>query len=263
MLKKTYPFDPKFRHHVLISLGLALWIFLFLALTEPLDTNEFNYKEKLIFLPFYGLAGAIAYLGGLPLQSYIYKVSQRNWSVWNELLFLLLLFLFGLLLSRAIYLYIIVYGEQNPYSLSYFFSSIYLPAIATILPILAISRWAFGRYFEKKLEDQKIEIEGEGTYEGLRLQLTDLICIKADDNYVEVTYLNGDVLKKQLIRNTLSKVEFVLPELLRTHRSYLINPNHFQQFKMVSGKLNLILLSDIKVPVSKTYSENVKSVLNQ
>ncbi|MFC7357238.1 LytTR family DNA-binding domain-containing protein [Jejudonia soesokkakensis] len=262
MFKKTYPFDPEFRHHVLISLGLAFWIFLFLALTEPLDTNQFNFKEKLLFLPFYGLAGAIAYLGSLTLQNYIYKVNKRNWTAWSELLFFILLFLFGFLLSRGIYLYIIVYGEQNPYTLSYFLFSIYLPAIATILPILAIGRWAFGRYFEKKLEDQKIEIEGEGTYEGLRLHFTDLIYVKADDNYVEVTYSNGNNLKKQLIRNTLSKVESVVPELLRTHRSYIINPHHFVQWKMVSGKLHLILTSETEIPVSKTYAENVKSILS-
>lgn len=261
MLKKPFPFDPLLKHHLLIALGLAIWIFLFLTLTEPLDTNAFEGIEKLIYLPLYGIAGAIAYLIILPLQGYIYSKNNTEWTVWSELLFFLLLFMFGLLLSRLIYTYIIVSGEPNPYSLYYFTTAIYVPAIVTILPILAIGRWAFGRYFEKKLEDQKIEIEGEGTYEGLRLQLNDLVCIKADDNYVEVSFLTNGVLKKQLIRNKLSKVESAIPELLRTHRSHLINPIHFQQYKLESSKLNLVLSSEILIPVSKTYAVTVKEQL--
>ncbi len=261
MLKKPFPFDPLLKHHLLVALGLAVWIFLFLALTEPLDINELDSTEKLIYLPLYGFAGAIAYLLILPLQNYLYGKNKNQWMLWNEIVFFLLMTLFGLLLSRAIYLYIIVPGVQNPYSLYYFTTSLYLPAIATILPILAIGRWAAGRYFEKKLEDQKIEIEGEGTYEGLKIQLNDLISIKADDNYIEVSFLNNGELKKQLIRNKLSKVETKIPDLLRTHRSYLINPHHFQQFKMHSGKLNLVLAAEIFVPVSKTYAANVKDEL--
>tara|TARA_A100000171_G_scaffold51774_1_gene67230 strand:+ start:7241 stop:8035 length:795 start_codon:yes stop_codon:yes gene_type:complete len=259
MLKKPFPFDPLLKHHLLIALGLAIWIFLFLTLTEPLDTNELDGLEKLTYLPLYGLAGASAYLLILPLQTFLFQKNKKSWTLWSELLFFSLMFLFGLLLSRTIYLYVVVPGAQNPYTLYYFFTSIYLPAIATIFPILAIGRWAFGRYFEKKLEDQKIEIEGEGTYEGLRLQLNDLVSVKADDNYIEVSFLNNGNLKKQLIRNKLSNVETTIPELFRTHRSYLINPNHFQQFKMDSGKLNLLLSSEIIVPVSKTYAEKVKT----
>ena len=261
MLKKYYPFDPLLKHHILIALGLAIWIFLFLTLTEPLDTSEFNGLEKLLYLPLYGLAGALAYLLILPLQSFLYKKSNKVWMLWSELIFFSIMFLFGLLLSRMVYLYIVVPGEPNPYGLYYFFTAIYLPAIITILPILAIGRWAFGRYFEKKLEDQKIEIQGEGTYEGLRLQFNDLICIKSADNYIEVSFLNNDTLKKQLIRNKLSTVEAAIPELIRTHRSHLINPNHFQQFKMISGKLHLLLSSETIVPVSKTYAAKVKENL--
>ena len=238
---------------------MAIWIFLFLILTEPLDTDEFEGVEKLKYLPLYGLAGALAYIVLLPLQNMLYRITNKAWTFISEFLFHLGIFLFGLLLTRSIYLYIVVPGAENPYSLYYFITDIYVPAIATILPILIIGRWAAGRYYEKKLDNQKIEIEGEGTYEGLRLQLNNLVCIKAEDNYVEVSYFDNGTLKKQLIRNKLSKVEAMMPELVRTHRSYLINPYHFQQFKMESGKLTIILGSELVVPVSKTYSDTVKS----
>ena len=153
-------------------------------------------------------------------------------------------------------------GEQNPYTLGYMLIAIYLPAVATILPIVIISRFAFGKYHQKRLDDQKVEIKGEGHYEGLRLQLNDIIAIQSSDNYVEVFYLSGNELKKTLIRNKLSAIDDEFSELLRAHRSYLINPFHFQQWKTEKGKLSMQLSHNILVPVSKTYQDEINAVIN-
>jgi DNA-binding LytR/AlgR family response regulator len=167
-----------------------------------------------------------------------------------------------MIFARLLYLYVIVYGQPNPYTLGYHFTSIFLPALTVILPILIIGRFAFGKYKNKKLEEQKIEIQGEGHYESLRLLLNDLICIQSSDNYVEVFYIDGTMLKKSLIRNTLSKVSNSFPELLRTHRSFVINPFHFKSWKTEKGKHFLLLAQDIEVPISKTYLEDVKETLS-
>jgi len=262
LLQRSFPFDPKLKHHLVIAIALAIWVFVFLFLTEPLDVNELSTFEKLQYLPLYGLVGALSYLLMLPFQGFLYRRNEKQWMLKSEIFFFLFFVGAGLVLSRCIYLYIIVYGEPNPYTLWYFATALYLPAMSTIFPIVLVGRWAFGKYLEKQLEDQKIEIEGEGTYEGLRLQWNDLVYVKADDNYVEVSFLNNGALKKQLIRSKLSKVEGTFPELLRTHRSYLINPFHFLQFKTIEGKRNLQLTSEIIVPISKTYSEKVTGQLN-
>ena len=262
MLNKPFPFDSSIKHHLLIALCLCVWIFVFLFFTEPLDVNMLDNEDKLLYLPFYGLAGAISYLLMLPFQYWLLKKGGNQWTLKSELFFFSFFILAGLLISRLIYVYIVVANEPNIYDLSYFIRSLYLPAIATTLPIVTACRWAFGKYLEKKLEDQKIEISGEGTFEGLRIQQQELICIKSDDNYIEVSYQINGALKKQLIRNKLSVVETELPFLIRTHRSYLINPFHFQQWHSESGKLHVVLSSAIKIPVSKTYSSKVKSVFN-
>lgn len=88
MFKKSFPFDPLLRNHLLIGLGIALWIFVFLYFTEPLDVNEFNATEKLIYLPLYGLVGALAYLFVLPFQGWLYKKNEENWDVQNEIFFI-------------------------------------------------------------------------------------------------------------------------------------------------------------------------------
>jgi DNA-binding LytR/AlgR family response regulator len=131
----------------------------------------------------------------------------------------------------------------------------------TILPIIIIGRFAFGKYHEKRLEDQKIKIKGEGNYEGLRLQLNEVISIQSSDNYIEVFYVSGTNLKKALIRNKLSVIDEEFPELLRAHRSYLVNPYHFQQWKTENGKLFMLLNYNIEVPISKTYQKALKAAI--
>ncbi|MDO1500543.1 LytTR family DNA-binding domain-containing protein [Winogradskyella maritima] len=258
----AYPFDPKLKHHLLIGLGLALWIFAFLYFTEPLDVSVFSQSEKLLYLPGYGLIGGVCYLVFLPFQYFLYKRTKPQWFLWQEAIFLLCFCVFAITVSRIYYLTVIMANDINPYTLGYMLSSIYLPALTTILPIIIIARYAFGKYKNKKLEATKIEIKGEGQYEGLKLFQDDLICIKSSDNYIEVFYQSGTLLKKTLIRNKLSKIDEEFEDILRTHRSYLINPLHFQQWKTENGKRFAQMSHNILLPVSKTYQDSISTHIN-
>lgn len=261
-MHKKYPFDSSIKHHIIIAFGLAIWIFVFLYFTEPLDVHEFYEDEKLLFLIGYGFIGGFCYLLFLPIQYLIFNKNDKKWTVLSELIFLFVFSFCTIAISRLYYLYIIMANERNPYGLWYMLKSIFMPAIATILPIIIFGRFAFGKYKNKQIEAKKIEIKGEGNYEGLRLFLNDVISIQSSDNYVEVFYLSGNELKKSLIRNKLSVVADEFPALLRTHRSYLINPFHFEQWKTEKGKLFILLFHHIKVPVSRTYQNDAKTVLN-
>ena len=260
ILQSTYPLDPKLKHHLILALGLAVWIFLFLYLTEPLDVNEFAAKEKLIYLPLYGTLGAIVYLFTLPFQGYIISRSS-TWTLGKELLWFGAFCILAFLAVRGFYLYGVMEGHPNSYGLGYFTTHIFLPASLTILPIVLLSRWAFGKYHSKQLDKQKITIPGEGKMEGLRLHWEHIVYLQSADNYVEVYYLDGNTLKTQLLRNTLSNIAGQIPDLLRTHRSYLINPLHFQTWATTSGKALLQLSHGETVPVSKSYLPSVKNAL--
>jgi hypothetical protein len=262
LLNKKYPFDPSLKNHFLIAIGLLIWIFIFLYFTEPLDVNRLNNNDKFIFLVGYGIVGGISYLLFLPFQYLIYNRKNKTWTILSEILFILTLSISLITIARLYYLYVIMANDRNPYELWYMLKSIFFPAVLTILPIIIFGRFAFGKYKNKKTEEQKIEIKGEGNYEGLRLFINDIISIQSSDNYIEVFYLSGNELKKTLIRNKLSVIDDEFPQLLRTHRSYLINPFHFEQWKTEKGKLFVLLFHHIEVPVSRTYQNQVKSILN-
>jgi len=261
-LKNAYPFDPSFIRHAIIAAGLTGWIFLFLFFTEPLDVSEFLDGEKLVYAGAYGLVGGLCYVLFYPIQGALYRYLRQQWTLGAELVFICCFSLFGAIAARLFYLYVIVPGEPYPYTLGYFMTSIILPALSTILPIVIVGRFAIGKYYEKKRAHQKIEISGEGSYENLHLHADELLYIQSSDNYVEVFFLAGKELKKTLIRNRISTLAQSLPELMQVHRSYLVNPFHMQQLKMVQGKPILLLNHHEKVPVSKTYLAAVKSHFN-
>ena len=257
-----FPFDPSLRHHLFIAVGLFLWVFVFLFFTEPLDIKELYFDEKLLYLPVYSLVASLGYLLLLPLQSWLYVYYARVWKLSSELLMLFAFSLLGLVMVRLVYLFVVVPYEPNPYSLLYFIKSIYIPALLVVLPIVEAGRYGLGRYLEKREEEQKITISGSGNYEGFRLAWNQLIMISSADNYVEVSYTEDNRVRKHLIRNTLSAVASDLPQLLRVHRSYLINPDHYKYINSENGKFKITMIHDLQCSVSKTYLPKVKDVLN-
>ncbi|RXG12351.1 LytTR family DNA-binding domain-containing protein [Leeuwenhoekiella aestuarii] len=261
-MKAKYPFDPVLKRHFIIAMGLFLWVFLFLFFSEPLDVGELRFKEKLIFLPTYSFVASLGYLVLLPLQSWLYAYHSQSWKLSSELLMLLAFSLLGLVLVRMVYLFVVVPFEPNPYTLSYFITAIYIPALLVVLPIVAVWRYGLGRYLEKREEEQKVTIAGSGNYEGFRLVWNQLIMVTSADNYVEVIYTEDNGIKKYLIRNTLSAVASDLPQLLRVHRSFLINPDQYKYVNSENGKFKITMIHDLQCPVSKTYLPEVKAALN-
>ncbi|MFK7924158.1 MAG: LytR/AlgR family response regulator transcription factor [Bacteroidia bacterium] len=90
-----------------------------------------------------------------------------------------------------------------------------------------------------------------------RVAVGQILFIEAQQNYVRLYLLNEQGIQKEMIRNTLARVEAVLQDspIKRSHRSYLVNT---QKVVAVSGnaqglKLQLQGLEEFEVPVSRKY----------
>ena len=81
---------------------------------------------------------------------------------------------------------------------------------------------------ETVLQKAYIQILDEKGEMRLSIRRENLVLIESADNYVCVYYLNGDVTKKSMIRNTLGRVAEHLQgtRIVRCHRSYMINLDH-------------------------------------
>ena len=95
----------------------------------------------------------------------------------------------------------------------------------------------------------------------ISLKLENLLYLEASDNYVNIYYLNKEKVSKFMLRNSLKKLEeaLKLPEIVRCHRSYMVN---FEKIKIVRKdkdgfKLEFDSPVALDIPVSKSYVENV------
>ena len=90
-----------------------------------------------------------------------------------------------------------------------------------------------------------------------------LLYIKSEDNYVELFYLSKDIVKSELLRNSLKAIEDSFANsghLVRCHRSYMINPA--QIVKVVDKKPQPVidLGHSITIPVSGKYLDSMKAL---
>jgi len=247
------PLNTTIKNHTIIASIISIWLVFFLVVIAPFDTSDLSFKIRLLILPFYGVLSFGAYMLLTPIQNRIYNY-YKKWNLGFEALFLiiynivLILFCFGYYKTNII---------NGTYPFIRFSSEVYLPICLIILPFIIFLRWFFNRKATPVSED-KIIITGDNKLDILKVLPSELICVSSADNYVEVSYLNQDSLKKKLLRMTLKRIQNEIPFLLKVHRSHLINPSHFKSWK----DANTIILTQLEIPVSKNYKPAILE-LNQ
>jgi adenylate cyclase len=102
------------------------------------------------------------------------------------------------------------------------------------------------------------------TKESIRLPLSDLLYIEAQDNYCNVFYHKEGKVATQLLRATLADLEkqLVHPEIVRCHRSYVVNRMVGFQLKGNSKKYYLTSdrLPETEIPVSRSKGQALSEV---
>ncbi len=88
-----------------------------------------------------------------------------------------------------------------------------------------------------------------------------LYYLEAADNYVQIHYSNAGKMQTLMIRNTLKNIEwrFKGKELMRCHRSYVVNFSKIQLLRRQEGDVVLDFGDDRlpHIPVSKGYSNDI------
>jgi len=104
-----------------------------------------------------------------------------------------------------------------------------------------------------------IKISGELKDEALELTITDLIYIRAVENYCEVHHLLDAVPTKRLLRTSLKNLESQLttvPGIFRCHRSYLVNKQHVVGISANARTYYLDLKHQgVQLPISRSFNK--------
>ena len=93
-----------------------------------------------------------------------------------------------------------------------------------------------------------------------------LLYVSAQVNYVNIYYQDGEKVREYTLRNSLKRLEETMVKhgLVRSHRSYFVNPHHVKVLRKESDGTVVALLDVAEtkpIPVSKTYYESLSSLL--
>jgi len=289
-LAQPYPFYYESTKRVLrIAILLAVIIPLFLILFKPFDITytEHRFSFPVIALIF-GLADSTTFfISAIVLQKLFPRITNENrWTLIKELGFWAVLLLFigvtNFLLREFIYI------NPNNLSITYLLEEIahsYLFGllVATLLTLLNFSYLIISTTHKasdwnellqklsdslEKPESNEITLQAETAQDSITFNLSDLIYIQVDGNYVEI-YLRDEQgeIQRHIKRNTLKSVEQQLqpfPNTLRIHRSYLVNLNHITSVDGNAQGYQLALNGiDQSIPVSRSYIADFDAVMNR
>ena len=85
--------------------------------------------------------------------------------------------------------------------------------------------------------------------------------LESADNYVQIYYINAGKVQSLMIRNSMKNIEwrFQDTQLIRCHRSYIVNISKVQAVRRVEGDMVLDFGNDKipLIPVSKAYAEQI------
>jgi DNA-binding LytR/AlgR family response regulator len=120
------------------------------------------------------------------------------------------------------------------------------------------------KYEEDNL-NKSIEFISENNTENLTLLIAEVAFIQSADNYVEIVYKEGDILKKKLIRNTLKNIELQIKQysnFIRCHRICIVNMHYVEKLdQSYSNHWLTIKGYNDKIPVSRQYLIKLKEAL--
>jgi hypothetical protein len=111
---------------------------------------------------------------------------------------------------------------------------------------------------QKVQEVDYLLFQSDNGKDRLKIKLKDFLYASSSENYVSITYISGHQNRQHLIRKTLKNLEGELkthPEIVRIHRSYLVNRAHVQNIKQTKGKV-FIEIGTASLPVSKNYQND-------
>ncbi|MGK7395662.1 MAG: LytTR family DNA-binding domain-containing protein [Candidatus Cyclobacteriaceae bacterium M3_2C_046] len=266
-LRQPYPFYHQGKSLWRITLLIVLVGFLFEYLLIPFQRTpeEHKFSYAIISLFHVGVAAIIYLLYFLLISRYI---NEDDWKVYKEMLTIaILLLLIGLgewAIRDIIY--------DNPYNreLSLLWEEVwhaYLSgAVIFVLVFFININWLTRRHSQQAQELELPDKLGSLTRkliithirsDDFELIPDQLICAKAEGNYVEFYLLQNEKLIRLVKRISLSTLNEQLadyPFLQKTHRSFLVNIKYIQNIEGNAQGYQLLMQHlDFKVPVSRSH----------
>lgn len=273
---QPYPFDAHQLtplRRVIKSSAEGFFIALFLIIFEPFNINNWQDPNKIYYLIGFGLITTfstiflrLAIIPALPTF-----FNEEKWTVGREIITILLLLVI-IAIGNFVFLSLVLH---DTFSLSNFFWSFVFVILIGLFPVSfgVISNYIYQlKKYQKPVAVKhhteaevvsKLELVAENGKDTFEVLEANLLFIESADNYAVIHYAEGESLKKELLRSSLTRLEKQIgsENIVRCHRSFIVNLNRVEE---VTGnaqgyKFHLQPL-ELIVPVARKYSELVKMI---
>jgi hypothetical protein len=275
IFNKPYPFndDLKFNARVIFFITLAVFAFLFLF--EPFDIGTLQNRQKFYLIIGLSVITFLALsLHLMLIPSYFPKsFSSAQWTIKKEILWNLWI-LFTILTGYFLYtrfLGVMKFGFDMVIKL------VLIASMPTTLLIIVNynkmirSNLKMADEMNKKLKEHKSILEkivyfnSDYQKDSLAIKISSLLFIRSANNYIEVFWKEGEIIKNQMVRTSLLNAEEILKDhkfILKCHRSYLVNVNHIDKIEGNSQGYRLFIENvGSPLPVSRNSVDKLQGLI--
>lgn len=263
-----------------LLLSISLGIFIFILFFQPFEQANSGFNDRLIFNS--GFAGIIFLISSITRGVYSKHLLKKQPVIRRNLVYQFLGgFIILTLCSIAFAFYARYVGKINisfiimfkiilvclvpPVIIRFYDTLNELKLLNQTLIEEKKSMIVKVEKFENDLLNKTITFPSETNNEKIELTIADIIFIKSADNYVEVTFNDGGLIEKRLIRNSLKNIELQLQpfsNFIRCHRTSIINTHFIVKLNKSLNNYSLKIRNyDYTVPVSRQYLAKIKEIV--
>ena len=258
-------FDSK-KNRLFLVLFMLVYAMLFLNIFIPFNIKDWmplSNSPQFFTLSGFAMVGALGLAFSQFVLRKLFKLEQfkiKQFFLW--VLFELILLTFILTVIYNDFSNWFNFIDEFLFTLKHTFLIIIIP-YSIVLLILSLFRSRY-ELLEMKKEGKNVDIKNKlvkfpddkGNVK-FSLLLKDLLYLESTDNYVYIHYQANDILKKELLRNSLKNLEKILENepIRRCHRSYMVNLINLNIAKKAGQKilLKLNFVTEL-IPVSNRMS---------
>ena len=263
-------------YRVILSLSLGAFLTLFLLIFQPFGVNNYDPSHRLtsefvFVMALFGLAVAGASLVNefllRPLAFRTATVARIvAWSAWT-----------CVFLSQVVFVLYNLLGDWHDLRLASALGFLVNCSAVLVFPLVGVFFWFRYNDLRQRLErvirranaqpraEKTLRFDGQGSDDRLEVASPDFLYARAQDNYVELHYLDAGRPDQTLIRATLSAVadQVPPPHAVRCHRSYLVNLHAVTAVRGPKSALRLHLARvDEPIPVSRGFAGELEAHLD-
>ncbi|WP_266369044.1 LytR/AlgR family response regulator transcription factor [Tellurirhabdus rosea] len=281
LLNQPYPLEENPWVRLRRTALIGLFVGLFLLIFQPFGLQLWRTDYKAAKILGFGVITAVMTAGSYFVPAWIWPAQFREerWTVGREI-FWVTTNIMLIALANQLYLNWLIGKYTHPFGWLGTILVTYLigvfPTGASVIAnyIIRLKRYAgeaatvpvHAVHPVAEQQTRPLTLTAENGKDTLSLPPACLLYIESSDNYSTVVYLKEDKLAKTLLRSSLSRLEGQInePDIVRCHRSYLVN---LELVEKVTGnaqgyKLHL-LDGQAQVPVARRYNESLIARLKE